>query len=148
MKYIRPVPIRLAQKRCRQVEKIYLKGEILRFLVSGHWEDWESWDDCKVFPIDRTRKFSHRTRVCHCDVSRNCKNNCVGKAKERKICSCADGYIPEGDNELMPCKPDPTKAFLVLSGSNKPFIVDFDGKNFHGYSILLTVNFKIFRQVA
>lgn len=69
--------------------------------VSGHWKSWEAWSDCKVFPIDRSRKFSIRSRVCECD---NCNRYCIGKHKERKICSCAYGYSI-GENALLPCNP-------------------------------------------
>ena len=74
------------------------------FSVYGHWTKWEEWSTCKVFPIDRTRKFSTRTRTCECN---NCNNYCVGKDLERKICSCADGYIM-GENEWLPCIKKPT----------------------------------------
>ena len=66
----------------------------------GHWTNWENWSDCAVFPIDRSRKFSNRTRTCECN---NCNNYCIGKNLERKICSCADGYRM-GENEWLPCE--------------------------------------------
>ena len=73
------------------------------FSVYGHWTSWEDWSTCKVFPIDRSRKFSTRTRKCECN---NCNNYCVGKDIERKICSCADGYLM-GENEWLPCIKKP-----------------------------------------
>ena len=73
----------------------------LIFSVSGQWTDWTDWSPCNVVPLDRTRKFSNRTRTCVCN---NCNNYCIGKDIERKICSCAVGYI-WGENKLLPCKP-------------------------------------------
>ena len=67
--------------------------------VIGHWTGWTNWSNCTVFPIDRSRKFSNRTRTCVCN---NCNNYCIGKDFERKICSCADGYRM-GENEWLPC---------------------------------------------
>ena len=73
------------------------------FSVYGRWTEWENWETCKIFPIDRSRKFSTRTRTCVCD---NCNNYCVGKDTERKICSCAPGYRMS-ENEWLPCIQNP-----------------------------------------